>query len=211
MMRLSLPRCSRPLPTNVVSKQKTDKSMDTKTILNEATDRMQRAVDHLAEELLNLRAGKASVNILNGVFVDYYGSQTPVSGVASVTVPDAKTVLIQPWDKNMIRLIEKAIIDSNIGLTPSNNGEHIRLSMPPLTEERRKEIVKKVKGEGETARISLRNARRDAVEAFKKAQKEGMSEDEQKDGEAQVQKLLDKFSKLIDAELEKKEKEVMTV
>ena len=211
MMRLSLPRCSRLLPTNVVSKQKTDKSMDTKTILNEATDRMQRAVDHLAEELLNLRAGKASVNILNGVFVDYYGSQTPVSGVASVTVPDAKTVLIQPWDKNMIRLIEKAIIDSNIGLTPSNNGEHIRLSMPPLTEERRKEIVKKVKGEGETARISLRNARRDAVEAFKKAQKEGMSEDEQKDGEAQVQKLLDKFSKLIDAELEKKEKEVMTV
>ena len=199
------------MPTNVVSKQKTDKSMDTKTILNEATDRMQRAVDHLAEELLNLRAGKASVNILNGVFVDYYGSQTPVSGVASVTVPDAKTVLIQPWDKNMIRLIEKAIIDSNIGLTPSNNGEHIRLSMPPLTEERRKEIVKKVKGEGETARISLRNARRDAVEAFKKAQKEGMSEDEQKDGEAQVQKLLDKFSKLIDSELEKKEKEVMTV
>ena len=183
----------------------------TKTILNEATDRMQRAVDHLAEELLNIRAGKASVNVLNGVFVDYYGSQTPVSGVASVTVPDAKTVLIQPWDKNMIRPIEKAIIDSNIGLTPSNNGEHIRLSIPPLTEERRKEIVKTVKGEGETARISLRNARRDAVEAFKKAQKEGMSEDEQKDGEVQVQKLLEKFTKLLDAELEKKEKEVMTV
>ena len=185
--------------------------MDTKTILNEATDRMQRAVDHLVEELLNIRAGKASVNVLNGVFVDYYGSQTPVSGVASVTVPDAKTVLIQPWDKNMIRPIEKAIIDSNIGLTPSNNGEHIRLSIPPLTEDRRKEIVKSVKAEGETARISLRNARRDAVEAFKKAQKEGMSEDEQKDGEEKVQKLLEKFTKLIDAELEKKEKEVMTV
>ena len=187
------------------------KDMDTKTILSEATDRMQRAVDHLVEELLNIRAGKASVNVLNGVFVDYYGSQTPVSGVASVTVPDAKTVLIQPWDKNMIRPIEKAIIDSNIGLTPSNNGEHIRLSIPPLTEERRKEIVKTVKGEGETARISLRNARRDAVEAFKKAQKEGMSEDEQKDGEAQVQKLLEKFTKVLDAELEKKGKEVMTV
>ena len=185
--------------------------MDTKTILSEATDRMQRAVDHLVEELLNIRAGKASVNVLNGVFVDYYGSQTPVSGVASVTVPDAKTVLIQPWDKNMIRPIEKAIIDSNIGLTPSNTGEHIRLSIPPLTEDRRKEIVKTVKGEGETARISLRNARRDAVEAFKKAQKEGMSEDEQKDGEAQVQKLLEKFTKILDAELEKKEKEVMTV
>jgi ribosome recycling factor len=185
--------------------------MDTKTILNDATARMQKAVDFLEESLANIRAGKASVNVLNGVFVEYYGSQTPVSGVASVTVPDAKTILIQPWDKNMIRPIEKAIIDSNIGLTPSNNGEHIRLSIPPLTEERRKDIVKKVKGEGETARISLRNARRDAVEAFKKAQKEGMSEDEQKDGEEKVQKLLEKFTKLLDAELEKKEKEVMTV
>lgn len=185
--------------------------MDTKTILNEATDRMQRALDHLEEELLNIRAGKASVNVLNGVFVDYYGSQTPVSGVASVTVPDAKTVLIQPWDKNMIRLIEKAIIDSNIGLTPSNNGEQIRLSIPPLTEDRRREIVKSVRGEAETARISLRNARRDAVEAFKKAQKEGMSEDESKDGETQTQKILEKFTKLVDAAIDKKEKEVMTV
>ena len=185
--------------------------MDTKTILNEATDRMQRAVDHLVEELLNLRAGKASVNVLNGVFIDYYGSQTPVSGVASVTVPDAKTVLIQPWDKNMIRLIEKAIIDSNIGLTPSNNGETIRLSIPPLTEERRKELVKQSKGEVENARISIRNARRDAVEAFKKAVKEGMPEDESKDGESQVQKLLEKYSKMIDAAFEKKEKEIMTV
>ncbi len=185
--------------------------MDTKTILGEATDRMQRAIDHLEEELLNIRAGKASVNVLNGVMVDYYGSQTPVSGVASVTVPDAKTVLIQPWDKNMIRMIEKAIIDSNIGLTPSNNGEQIRLSIPPLTEERRREIVKSVRAEAETARISLRNARRDAVEAFKKAQKEGMSEDESKDGEAQSQKLLEKFSKTVDTAVEKKEKEVMTV
>ena len=185
--------------------------MDTKTILGEATDRMQRAIDHLEEELLNIRAGKASVNVLNGVMVDYYGSQTPVSGVASVTVPDAKTILIQPWDKNMIRMIEKAIIDSNIGLTPSNNGEQIRLSIPPLTEERRREIVKSVRAEAETARISLRNARRDAVEAFKKAQKEGMSEDESKDGEAQSQKLLEKFSKTVDTAVEKKEKEVMTV
>ena len=185
--------------------------MDTKTIMAEATDRMQRAIDHLAEELLNIRAGKASTNVLNGVFVDYYGSQTPVSGVASVTVPDAKTILIQPWDKNMIRVIEKAIIDSNIGLTPSNNGEHIRLSIPPLTEERRKELVKQSKGEVENARISLRNARRDAVEAFKKAVKEGMPEDESKDGETQAQKLLEKFSKMVDAAFEKKEKEIMTV
>ena len=185
--------------------------MDTKTILNDATARMQKAVDFLEESLANIRAGKASVNVLNGVFVDYYGSQTPVSGVASVTVPDAKTILIQPWDKNMIRLIEKAIIDSNIGLTPSNNGESIRLSMPPLTEERRKELVKQSKAEAENARISLRNARRDGVEAFKKAVKEGMPEDEGKDGEAQIQKIVEKFNKSIDAAFEKKEKEIMTV
>ena len=185
--------------------------MDTKTILNDATVRMQKAVDFLEESLANIRAGKASVNVLNGVFVDYYGSQTPVSGVASVTVPDAKTILIQPWDKNMIRPIEKAIIDSNIGLTPSNNGESIRLSMPPLTEERRKELVKQSKAEAENARVSLRNARRDAVEAFKKAVKEGMPEDEGKDGESQAQKILEKFNKAIDSAFEKKEKEIMTV
>ncbi len=185
--------------------------MDTKTIINDATARMQKAVDFLEESLANIRAGKASVNVLNGVFVDYYGSQTPVSGVASVTVPDAKTILIQPWDKNMIRPIEKAIIDSNIGLTPSNNGESIRLSMPPLTEERRKELVKQSKAEAENARISLRNARRDAVEAFKKAVKDGMPEDEGKDGEAQIQKIVEKFNKTIDSSFEKKEKEIMTV
>ena len=185
--------------------------MDTKTILNDATARMQKAVDFLEESLANIRAGKASVNVLNGVFVEYYGSQTPVSGVASVTVPDAKTILIQPWDKNMIRPIEKAIIDSNIGLTPSNNGESIRLSMPPLTEERRKELVKQSKAEAENARISLRNARRDAVEAFKKAVKDGMPEDEGKDGETQVQKIVEKFNKVIDTAFEKKEKEIMTV
>ena len=185
--------------------------MDTKTILNDATVRMQKTVDFLEESLANIRAGKASVNVLNGVFVEYYGSQTPVSGVASVTVPDAKTILIQPWDKNMIRPIEKAIIDSNIGLTPSNNGESIRLSMPPLTEERRKELVKQSKAEAENARVSLRNARRDAVEAFKKAVKDGMPEDEGKDGETQAQKLLEKYNKTIDVAFEKKEKEIMTV
>ena len=185
--------------------------MDTKTILADASARMQKAVDFLEETLLNIRAGKASTNVLNGVFVDYYGSQTPVSGVASVTVPDAKTILIQPWDKNMIRIIEKAILDSNIGLTPSNNGETIRLSIPPLTEERRRELVKQSKSEVENARISIRNARRDAVEAFKKAIKEGMPEDESKDGESQVQKLLEKYSKMVDAAFEKKETEIMTV
>ena len=185
--------------------------MDTKTIIKEATDRMERTVQHLEEELINIRAGKASTNVLNSVYVDYYGSQSPVSAVASVTVPDAKTILIQSWDKKMIRTIEKAILDSNIGLTPSNNGEQIRLSIPPLTEERRKELVKQVRGVGENARISLRNARRDAVDAFKKAQKEGMPEDESKDGETQSQKLLEKYSKKLDSLLESKEKEIMTV
>ncbi len=160
---------------------------------------------------MNVRAGKASPYVLNSVMVDYFGSQVPVSGAASVTIPDAKTILIQPWDKTMIRTIEKAILDANIGLTPSNNGEQIRLSLPPLTEERRKELVKQIRTEGETARISLRNARRDAVEAFKKAQKEGMGEDEAKDGETQAQKALERASKLLDALLEKKEREIMTV
>ena len=131
--------------------------MDTKTILNEASLRMQKAIDHLEEELLNVRAGKASPNVLNGVMVDYFGSQVPVSGAASVTVPDAKTILIQPWDKNMLRPIEKAIIDSNIGLTPSNNGEQIRLSIPPLTEERRKEFVANVSHELRTPLTNVRS------------------------------------------------------
>ena len=186
-------------------------SEDSKLILEIATEKMQKTIDFLNEALLSIRAGKASVNILNGITVDYYGSQMGVDKVASVTVPDARTVLIQPWEKAMIRVIETAIINANIGLTPSNNGEQIRLTMPPLTEERRKELVKRSRGEAETARVSLRNARRDAIEAFKKAQKDGMPEDEAKDGETQVQKILDKFSKSIDEILTQKEKEIMTV
>ena len=185
--------------------------MDTKTILNDASGRMQKAIDHLEEELLNVRAGKASPNALNGVMVDYFGSQVPVSGAASVTVPDAKTILIQPWDKNMLRAIEKAIIDSNIGLTPSNNGEQIRLTIPPLTEERRKELVKQVRAEAETARISLRNARRDAIDGLKKAVKNGMPEDVEKDAEAKVQKIHDNYMKKIDEVFAAKEKEILTV
>ena len=186
--------------------------MDTKTILNEASLRMQKAIDHLEEELLNVRAGKASPNVLNGVMVDYFGSQVPVSGAASVTVPDAKTILIQPWDKNMLRPIEKAIIDSNIGLTPSNNGEQIRLSIPPLTEERRKDLVKQVRGEAETARISLRNARRDANSAIERAVKEdSLPEDDERRGQAEVQKLTDKYIAEVDEAFKKKEAEVMEI
>ena len=142
-----------------------------KTILDPAQAKMDKAIEFLVEALASVRAGKASTNLLNGITVDYYGNPTPVSQVASVTVPDARTVLIQPWEKNLIGAIEKAILVANIGLTPSNNGEHIRLNIPPLTEERRKELVKQIKSEAETARISIRNIRRDAVEAFKKAQK----------------------------------------
>lgn len=182
-----------------------------KTILDATSVRMDKAIEHFNEELTAIRAGKASMNILNGVMVDYYGSPVPVSQVASITVPDAKTVLIQPWEKNMIAPIEKAIMVANIGLTPSNNGEHIRLSMPPVTEERRKQLVKDVKTCAETARVSLRAARRDAVETFKKAQKEGMPEDAAKDGENDVQKLTDKYNKKVDEMITEKEKEIMTV
>lgn len=185
--------------------------MESKQILTSAEEKMLKAVDFLKESLTNIRAGKASTNILNGVMVDYYGSSMSVGQVASVTVPDAKTVLIQPWEKSMIGPIEKAIINANIGLTPSNNGEHIRLTMPVLTEERRKQLVKQVKEEAEKARVTLRGIRRDAVDAFKKAQKEGMPEDEAKDGETSTQKLIDKYSKSVDEAVAAKEKEIMTV
>ncbi len=185
--------------------------MESKLILDDATERMNKAFAHFEEEIANVRAGKASTNVLNSVMVEYYGTSTPIAGAASVTVPDAKTIIIQPWDKNMIRPIEKAIIDSNIGLTPSNNGEQIRLSLPPLTEERRKELVKQVRSEGESARIVLRNIRRDAVEMFKKAQKDGMPEDMAKDGEVSVQKIIDKVNKQVDAVIEAKERDIMTV
>ena len=166
---------------------------------------------YLDEALAHIRAGKASVNMLNGITVESYGAEMPINRVASVTVPDAKTVLIQPWDKIVIAAIEKAIVNANIGVTPSNNGESIRLSIPPLTEERRKQLVKQVKTEGENAKVSIRTARRDAVEAFKKAQKDGMPEDMAKDGENEAQKITDKYNKLIDSELDKKEAEIMTV
>lgn len=184
---------------------------DSKTIIDAAKARMDRTIDHLDEALLAVRAGKASTNVLNGVMVDYYGSEAPISQVASITVPDARTVLIQPWEKKLIPVIEKAILVANIGLTPSNNGEQIRLSIPPLTEERRKELVKQVKADGETARVSIRNIRRESIEAFKKAQKDGMPEDMAKDGEESVQKVTDKYSKKIDEALAAKEKEIMTV
>ena len=184
---------------------------DVNTYIKPAEEKMEMAVEYLDETLAHIRAGKANPKILDGVKVDYYGSAAPVSNVANISVPDARTIVITPWEKSMFKEIEKAIINSEIGITPENNGEVIRLSIPPLTEERRKALVKQSKGEAEQAKISVRNARRDAVEAFKKAQKEGMPEDESKDGETQSQKLLEKFSKTLDEALSKKEKEIMTV
>lgn len=185
--------------------------IESKDILNAAAEKMQKTLEHLNEELLNIRAGRASVNVLNGVEVDYYGSPMSVSQVASVTVPDARTILIQPWEKPMIAVIERAIINSNIGLNPSNSGDHIRLSIPPLTEERRKGLVKQVRAEGENARVSLRNVRRDAVDTFKKAQKDGMPEDMAKDGEALAQKMIEKHTKKLEELISAKEVDIMTV
>lgn len=181
-------------------------------ILDAAAPKMERAMEHFEEAIASVRAGKASTNSLNGVMVESYGSTMPLSSVASVTVPDAKTILIQPWDKNVLGAIEKAIINSNVGMTPSNNGEQIRLNVPPLTEERRRDLVKQIKADAETARVSLRGTRRDAIDAIKKAIKaEGLPEDVAKDGEDEAQKMVDGHSKKIDELLASKEKEIMTV
>lgn len=172
---------------------------------------MNMAVEYLDETLQHIRAGKASTKLLDGIRVDYYGSQVPISNVANVSVPDARTIAITPWEKSMFREIEKAIINSELGITPENNGEVIRLSIPPLTEERRKALVKQSKGEAENAKVSVRNARREAIEGLKKEIKNGMSEDVEKDAEAKVQKLHDNFIKKIDAVFAEKEKEILTV
>lgn len=182
-----------------------------KDCLSKGKEKMNKAIAHLEEELRNFRAGKANPAIFNNVMVDYYGSPTPVPQVASITVPDAKTILIQPWEKKMISNIEKAIFDANIGYTPVNNGEQIRINIPPLTEERRRELVKKAKAEGENAKLSVRSARRDVVDAHKKFQKEGLPEDICKDAEANIQKETDLFNKKIDEIIAAKEKEIMTV
>lgn len=184
---------------------------NSKDIIAGAAAKMQDAVAFLEEDLKTYRAGKANPAMFNNVMVDYYGSPTPVPQVASITVPDARTIIIQPWEKNMIAKIEKAIMDANLGVTPQNDGVQIRITIPPLTEDRRKDLVKKVKAAGESAKISIRNARRDANDQFKKAQKDGMPEDEAKDSEAVIQKDVDKFNKKVDEVIAAKEKEIMTV
>lgn len=183
-----------------------------KEIINGAESKMKDAVKFLEEDLKTYRVGKANPAVFNPVMVDYYGTPTPLSQVASITAPDAKTLAIQPWEKNLIPKIEKAIMDANIGLTPQNNGEIIRCTVPALTEERRKELIKKAKAAGENCKIVVRNSRRDAVDILKKAQKnEGLSEDTEKEAEGEVQKLTDAKVKNIDEIVTKKEKEIMTV
>ena len=182
-----------------------------KEILEEAGMGMEDAVAFLEEDLKTYRVGKANPTVFANVLVDYYGSLTPIPQVASVTAPDARTLAIQPWEKKMIPVIEKAILDANLGLTPSNNGETIRCNVPPLTEERRMELIKKAKAAGESAKIGVRNSRRDAIEALKKAQKEGLSEDVQKDYEQNVQKETDKWIATIDELVSAKEKDILTV
>ena len=184
---------------------------DVKQIINEAQDKMQLSIDFLDETLARIRAGKANTKILDGIKVDYYGTNTPLSGVATINTPDAKTIAIQPWEKPMLKEIERAIINSDLGITPENNGEVIRINIPPLTEERRKMLVKQSKQEAENAKIGVRNARRDAIETLKKSVKDGVSEDIAKDSEAEAQKIHDKFIKKIDELFGAKEKEIMTV
>jgi ribosome recycling factor len=176
-----------------------------------AEESMNHAAHHLEEALVHIRAGKANTRILDAVRVNYYGSSVPIANVANISTPDAKTIAIQPWEKNMIKEIEKAIMNSEVGITPDNNGEVIRLSIPPLTEDRRKQLVKQVRTEGEEARISVRNARHEAMTAFKKLVKDGLPEDVGKDAEDDVQKLHDRFMKRIDDILAVKEKEILTV
>lgn len=187
----------------------TDKA---KEIVSGAQSKMDAAIKFLDENLKNYRVGKANPAIFNGVNVDYYGTPTPLQQISAITTPDARTLAIQPWEKSMIGPIEKAIIDANLGFTPSNNGELIRCTVPALTEERRKELIKKAKGEGENAKVVIRNTRRDAVDALKKAQKnDGMSEDTEKEAEAEVQKVTDKCVKIVDDTVAAKEKEILTV
>lgn len=181
-------------------------------MIAQAGESMSKAVDHLEEQLGRVRAGKASPKILDGIMVEYYGSLVPLNQVGTVTVPDAKSIVITPWEKSVIRDIERAIINSPLGITPENNGELIRLGIPPLTEDRRRELVKQVKADSEEAKIRVRNVRRDTNDAIKKSIKtDNTPEDVAKDAEADVQKLHDKYIKRIEEVFGEKEREIMTV
>jgi ribosome recycling factor len=184
---------------------------DISTIIAGTEELMKKGINHLEAELTKIRAGKANPQMLDNIVVDYYGSPMPINQVANVSVMDARTLTIQPWEKNMLQPIERAIINANIGVTPQNDGVIIRLFLPPLTEERRKELVKKCQAEGEHSKVAIRSIRRDAIESIKKLQKSGLSEDAAKDAETDVQQVTDKFISQIEKHLGIKEKEIMAV
>lgn len=180
-------------------------------LMEDAQERMEKSLVHLDSELGKVRTGKANTKMLESIRVDNYGMSSPINQIASVNTPDPRTIVITPWDKKMIPIIEKAIMAANIGLNPDNNGDIIRLNVPPLTEDRRKDLVKQSKKEGEDAKISIRNARRDVIEELKKMKKDGLSEDLEKDAEEKVQKLTDKSIRRVDEIMEKKEKDILTI
>ncbi len=184
---------------------------DIASVISVAEDHMKKAINHLEAELTKIRAGKANPQMLDGIVVDYYGSPMPINQVANISVMDARTLSIQPWEKNMLQPIERSIIAANIGINPQNDGALIRLFLPPLTEERRKELVKKCQSEGEHSKVAIRNIRRDAIEHIKRFQKNGLSEDAAKDAEADVQQVTDKFTVAVEKHLTAKEKEIMSV
>ncbi len=172
---------------------------------------MKKAIGHLESELVKIRAGKANPQMLDGLVVDYYGAPTPINQVSNITVTDARTITLQPWEKPMIALIERSLMQANLGVTPQNDGVVIRLFMPPLTEERRKELVKRVNGEGEQGKIAIRNIRRDMIEQIKKLQKDGLSEDAAKEAETRIQGITDKNIALVEQHCKDKDKEIMTI
>jgi ribosome recycling factor len=180
-------------------------------IIEDSEESMKKAIGHLELELTRIRAGKATPALVDGINVDYYGAATPVAQVANITVLDARTVSIQPWEKTMLAPIEKAIMQANIGITPQSDGIQIRLFLPPLTEERRRELFKKASGEGEQAKIAIRNIRREGIEQVKKLQKDGLSEDVAKDSEKTIQDLTDKYIALVEKHLAAKEKDMMSM
>ncbi len=186
-------------------------SAELETITDNAQASMRKAINHLESELTKIRAGKANPTMLDGIVVDYYGNPTAINQVGNITALDVRTISIIPWEKNMLQPIERAIIAANIGINPQNDGTMIRLFLPPLTEERRKELVKRCAGEGEHAKVAIRNIRRDAIEDIKKLQKDGTSEDACKDAEKDTQDLTDKYIALVEKHLEAKEKEIMAV
>ncbi len=186
-------------------------SAEVDTIISDTAGSMQKALNHLETELVKIRAGKANPTMLDGIVADYYGNPTAINQIANISVLDARTISVQPWEKNMLAPIERAITMANIGINPQNDGNIIRLFLPPLTEERRKELVKRCNAEGEHAKIAIRNIRRDSIEAIKKMQKDGLSEDISKDAEKEAQDLTDKYISLVEKHLEAKEKEIMAV